>query len=247
MVLVFSLRHWMSSNGCLRWLVKMVRGLGHRHLLIGCKMYPNWICLPMKNWPPMSWSTVAMHNLKKVLRKLKVFVCLFVFVSVKKSWHNFRNVLVTGLQFLNNEGSALYSIESKSNHSCTPNAQATFPNSNHNLHLVATEDIQCGKFTSNVLVLGDKNYKHTNYLCYLGEEICISYLDDCLLSRSRHSRQKELRENYLFNCTCQKCEEQKGDPDVTSDEEDEDDENESMDEDWFVSNKITFIFLRYFL
>lgn len=66
-----------------------------------------------------------------------------------------------------------------------------------------------------------------------GEEICISYLDDCLLSRSRHSRQKELRDNYLFNCTCQKCEEQKGDPDVTSDEEDEgeeDDESESMDE-----------------
>lgn len=63
-----------------------------------------------------------------------------------------------------------------------------------------------------------------------GEEICISYLDDCLLSRSRHSRQKELRENYLFNCSCQKCEEQKGDPDVTSDEEDEEGE-ESMDED----------------
>lgn len=52
---------------------------------------------------------------------------------------------VTGLQFLNNEGSALYSIESKANHSCIPNAQATFPHSNHNLHLVATRDIQCGK------------------------------------------------------------------------------------------------------
>lgn len=64
-----------------------------------------------------------------------------------------------------------------------------------------------------------------------GEEICISYLDDCLLSRSRHSRQKELRDNYLFNCTCQKCEEQKNDPDVTSEEEDDDDANESMDED----------------
>lgn len=72
----------------------------------------------------------------------------------------------------------------------------------------------------------------TGFTLPTGEEICISYLDDCLLSRSRHSRQKELQQNYLFNCTCQKCEEQKGDADVTSDEEDEDDDkNESMDED----------------
>lgn len=78
-------------------------------------------------------------------------------------------------------------------------------------------------------------FHHESYLFHgTGEEICISYLDDCLLSRSRHSRQKELRENYLFTCTCQKCEEQKGDPDVTSDEEDVDDdenENDGMDED----------------
>lgn len=63
-----------------------------------------------------------------------------------------------------------------------------------------------------------------------GEEICISYLDDCLLSRSRHSRQKELRENYLFSCTCEKCEEQKNDLDVTSEEEEEEEDDESMDE-----------------
>lgn len=80
-------------------------------------------------------------------------------------------------------------------------------------------------------------YNINNKLCFIwvGEEICISYLDDCLLSRSRHSRQKELRENYLFNCSCLKCEEQKADADVTSDEEeeeeDDDDNNESMDED----------------
>lgn len=58
----------------------------------------------------------------------------------------FESFAVTGLQFLNNEGSALYSIESKANHSCIPNAQATFPQSNHNLHLIALRDIQCGKF-----------------------------------------------------------------------------------------------------
>lgn len=50
-----------------------------------------------------------------------------------------------------------------------------------------------------------------------------------MLSRSRHSRQKELRENYNFQCTCQKCEEQKDDDDVTSSDEDEDDE-EAMDD-----------------
>lgn len=64
------------------------------------------------------------------------------------------------------------------------------------------------------------------YLRILGEEICISYLDDCMLSRSRHSRQKELKENYLFNCTCTKCDAQKNDDDVTSDEEEEDDDDE---------------------
>lgn len=58
----------------------------------------------------------------------------------------FTLISVTGLQFLNNEGSALYSIESKANHSCIPNAQATFPHANHRLHLVAIRDVQCGMF-----------------------------------------------------------------------------------------------------
>lgn len=114
---------------------------------------------------------------------------------------------VTGLQFLNNEGSALYPIESKANHSCIPNAQATFPYSNHVLKLIAIQDIQPG------------------------DEICISYLDECFLERSRHSRQKELSENYLFVCSCPKCIEQKDDPDVTSDEEEDDDDAEDMDDD----------------
>lgn len=51
-----------------------------------------------------------------------------------------------------------------------------------------------------------------------------------MLSRSRHSRQKELKENYLFNCTCSKCEAQKNEPDVTSDEEEEDDDDDDEDE-----------------
>lgn len=83
-----------------------------------------------------------------------------------------------------------------------------------------------------------------------GDEITSSYLDECSVDRSRHSRQKvvqrenwlwmcrtstslflfyffqELTENYLFVCRCEKCEDQINDPDVTSDEDEED-----MDED----------------
>lgn len=47
-----------------------------------------------------------------------------------------------------------------------PNAQSTFPYSNDIVVLKAIQPIQPG------------------------EEICISYLDECQLERSRHSRQK---------------------------------------------------------
>lgn len=50
-----------------------------------------------------------------------------------------------------------------------------------------------------------------------------------MLSRSRYSRQKELKQNYLFNCTCSKCDEQKDEPNVTSDEEEDDDEDDEED------------------
>lgn len=73
---------------------------------------------------------------------------------------------MTGLQFLNNEGSALYVTQSKINHSCVPNAQPAFPNSDHTLAIKALANIKAG------------------------EEICISYLDECALEQSRHSRQK---------------------------------------------------------
>lgn len=102
--------------------------------------------------------------------------------------------------FLNSEGSALYALQSACNHSCDPNALPTFPHSNFQLTMVAIKDIEPG------------------------EEILISYLDECALERSRHSRHKILRENYLFTCYCSKCEAQIEDPDKTS-EEDEDDED----------------------
>ncbi|XP_068746514.1 histone-lysine N-trimethyltransferase SMYD5-like isoform X2 [Montipora capricornis] len=83
-------------------------------------------------------------------------------------------------QFLNCEGSGLYTLQSACNHSCEPNA----------------------------------------------EEIVICYLGECDRERSRHTRQRFLMDNYLFSCTCPKCESQAGEPDVTSSEDEED----SMDD-----------------
>ena len=82
----------------------------------------------------------------------------------------------------------------------------TFPENNDALALVALRDIEDG------------------------EEICISYLEECQRTRSRHSRQKQLRENYVFICECEKCEEEKDEPDVTSDEEEEEDEEEDEED-----------------
>lgn len=111
-------------------------------------------------------------------------------------------------QFLNVEGSGLYLQQSKINHSCAPNCEVQFPESNHRLHVTAQQSIK------------------------VGEEICISYLDECALSRSRHSRQKILRENYLFVCQCEKCNSEIGDPDKTSSEDEEQDEDgDEMQED----------------
>lgn len=100
--------------------------------------------------------------------------------------------------FLNNEGSGLYELHSTINHSCQPNGEVHFPNNNHTLALKAVETIQPG------------------------QEILICYLDECQRDRSRHSRVKYLRENYLFTCQCSKCQAQIEEPDVTSEEEDED-------------------------
>ncbi|XP_054648167.1 histone-lysine N-trimethyltransferase SMYD5 [Dunckerocampus dactyliophorus] len=105
--------------------------------------------------------------------------------------------------FLNCEGSGLFLLQSSCNHSCMPNAEASFPDNNFLLHLSALSDINPG------------------------EEICISYLDCCQRDRSRHSRHKILRENYMFVCSCLKCVSQLDEPDVTSDEEEEEAEGET--------------------
>lgn len=112
-------------------------------------------------------------------------------------------------QFLNVEGSGLYSTQSKINHSCVPNCEIQFPQSNHVLQVTALQRINPG------------------------EEITISYLDECVLCRSRHSRQKILKENYMFVCQCEKCLAESDQADKTSSEEedDEDDEDDELMED----------------
>lgn len=97
--------------------------------------------------------------------------------------------------FLDNEGSALYALQSTCNHSCNPNVKAHFKNNNFILSMLATRDIKAG------------------------EEVLVSYLDDCTLARSRHTRQKILMENYLFKCNCSKCISEADEPDITSEEE----------------------------
>lgn len=97
--------------------------------------------------------------------------------------------------FLNNDGSGLFELHSTINHSCEPNAEVHFLHNNHHLSLKAVE-----------LINAD-------------EEIFICYIDECQRNRSRHSRLKYLRENYLFTCQCRKCQQQANEPDVTSDED----------------------------
>ncbi|PZC75641.1 hypothetical protein B5X24_HaOG205884 [Helicoverpa armigera] len=107
--------------------------------------------------------------------------------------------------FLNTEGSGLFQLQSSCNHSCAPNAESTFPYGNHRVQLKALKPIMPG------------------------DEICISYLDECTLQRSRHSRQKELAQNYLFVCWCERCTAESSEPDCTS-EEDMSDEDIDADD-----------------
>uniref|UniRef100_H2ZB99 SET domain-containing protein n=1 Tax=Ciona savignyi TaxID=51511 RepID=H2ZB99_CIOSA len=110
--------------------------------------------------------------------------------------------------FLNCEGAGLYVTQSKCNHSCDPNAEVSYLYNNHRLTLKATKDLN------------------------QDEEITISYLSECLQSRGKITRQEFLRENYLFNCQCNKCMTLSEIDDVTSDEDydekDDDDNNNNL-------------------
>ncbi|KAM9053482.1 protein-lysine N-trimethyltransferase SMYD5 isoform 3-T3 [Megaptera novaeangliae] len=118
-------------------------------------------------------------------------------------------------EFLNCEGSGLFVLQSCCNHSCVPNAETSFPENNFLLHVTALEDIKPG------------------------EEICISYLDCCQRERSRHSRHKILRENYLFVCSCPKCLAEADEPNMTSEEEDEEEDEEGEPEDAELGDEMT--------
>ncbi|KAI2807699.1 SET and MYND domain-containing protein 5 [Blomia tropicalis] len=108
--------------------------------------------------------------------------------------------------FINCEGSGLYELSSMINHSCQPNAEICFPFNNHVLAIKALEPIEPE------------------------QEITISYLDECLQLSSRHTRMKILQENFYLNCICPKCETQRNDPDVTSDEDNEESDAKPSDE-----------------
>ncbi|KAL0276332.1 UNVERIFIED_CONTAM: hypothetical protein PYX00_003923 [Menopon gallinae] len=118
---------------------------------------------------------------------------------ITKLYDDFENCVG---EFLNNEGSGLYCFQSRINHSCRPNAEIAFPNSNYRLAVKCIRDIK------------------------EGDEICISYLDPCILQRSRHSRRAILETNYFFECKCERCDEEEFvQPDQTSSDELEDDDN----------------------
>ncbi|XP_072932839.1 protein-lysine N-trimethyltransferase SMYD5 [Epargyreus clarus] len=108
-------------------------------------------------------------------------------------------------EFINTEGSGLFRLQSACNHSCDPNVEVCFPHGNHRLQLRALKPLMPG------------------------DEICISYLDECSLRRSRHSRQKELAQNYLFLCWCQRCVSEASQPECTSEEEMSDNDNDADD------------------
>lgn len=76
--------------------------------------------------------------------------------------------IVVGVDFLDNEGSALFQVHSSINHSCFPNAASVF-DGNHVLKLVAIRPIEPG------------------------DEINTSYIAPCELDHSRHTRQKYLQ------------------------------------------------------
>ncbi len=56
----------------------------------------------------------------------------------------FCNWIVVG-HFMDNEGVALYPLQSWVNHSCVPNCEVKFPEKNHRVGLIATKDIEIGE------------------------------------------------------------------------------------------------------
>ena len=94
------------------------------------------------------------------------------------------------------DGSAMFRTQSAMNHSCDPNTIATYPHNTAQVEIVAVRDIS------------------------EGEEITMCYVEgieqeDC----PRVRRQAELRQYYLFDCGCIRCQEQA--PESSSDSSEE--------------------------
>lgn len=107
-----------------------------------------------------------------------------------------------GIQFMDNEGCALFSTQAMLNHDCDPNAEIKYLNDTHRLTLLATRDVA------------------------VGEEVCISYLDDCMLSNSKRRRREYLESNYLFYCNCKRCNSEDTDNESSCEETDDEEGNE---------------------
>jgi len=103
--------------------------------------------------------------------------------------------------FINCEGIGLFALQSRCSHSCSPNAEVSFPHNDHTLVLTALHPIQ------------------------QGEEILVSFLEDCQLLRGRATRKRLLWKNFAYVCSCARCE--TGDSDSAA----SDTSNEEMDDD----------------
>ena len=76
-------------------------------------------------------------------------------------------------------GQGIYAVGCLFNHSCKPNLQVMYAESDdETLYVTALRDIE------------------------EGEELCISYIDENMHYYERH---QQLFEHYLFTCTCEKC------------------------------------------
>lgn len=86
-------------------------------------------------------------------------------------------------------GSAIYTLSSYLNHSCTPNAQPTFPSGTTELHIVAAKDLKKGD---------ELNIAYVDIERHEGESV----------ADARRRRRVELARGWRFACPCEKCEQE---------------------------------------
>ncbi|KAF9429826.1 hypothetical protein BGZ94_009354 [Podila epigama] len=82
-------------------------------------------------------------------------------------------------------GAGFYRVTSYMSHSCVPNTRIVFADHDHNMSVVATQDIKAG------------------------EELHVGFIDQKNGSLSTEQRRQELFQHYRFKCMCPLCEEDK--------------------------------------